>query len=261
MVRAILCDADGTLFPSEEPAFEASTEVTNGLAAAMGLATRFDAHSLRIATTGMNFRSLAVQMRDGRSRWGTPTRHLGDRELEKWIAAEKTAVTEHLRYALRPDPAVQDALSALSERFELAVVSSSALSRLAGCLEATALTGCFAAEHRFSAEDSLPRPISKPDPAIYRHALAQLGLNSEQTIAIEDSVPGAASAVAAGCQTIGNLSFVASAEREDRRRDLEQIGVMALTTSWSETENLLMRRVPPVPTRSSPRASWSGSTG
>ena len=32
-VRYLLCDADGNLFPSEEPAFEASAEVTNAFLA------------------------------------------------------------------------------------------------------------------------------------------------------------------------------------------------------------------------------------
>ena len=36
-VEAVLCDADGNLFPSEEPAFDASAEVTNAFLASLGV--------------------------------------------------------------------------------------------------------------------------------------------------------------------------------------------------------------------------------
>jgi hypothetical protein len=52
-----LRDADGNLFPSEEPAFEASTEVTNALLASYGISIEFDPEELRLATTGKNFRT------------------------------------------------------------------------------------------------------------------------------------------------------------------------------------------------------------
>ena len=36
-VTHLLCDADGNLFPSEEPAFDASVEVTNAFLASLGI--------------------------------------------------------------------------------------------------------------------------------------------------------------------------------------------------------------------------------
>jgi hypothetical protein len=45
-------------------------------------------------------------------------------------------------------------------------VSSSALARLAGCFTATELDRLIPPARRFSAEDSLPTPTSKPDPAV-----------------------------------------------------------------------------------------------
>src|SRR3954454_15107911 len=59
-VEVVLCDADGNLFPSEEPAFVASTEVTNDLMGAYGSDRRFTPEELRLATTGLIFRSTAV---------------------------------------------------------------------------------------------------------------------------------------------------------------------------------------------------------
>jgi beta-phosphoglucomutase-like phosphatase (HAD superfamily) len=97
----------------------------------------------------------------------------------------------------------------------------------------------FPPERRFSAEDSLPRPTSKPDPAIYLHAAQALGISPAEGVAVEDSIAGATSAVAAGCPTIGNLQFVQPGERADRRAALEQVGVDAIVTSWSEVVDLL----------------------
>jgi len=91
----------------------------------------------------------------------------------------------------------------------------------------------------FSAEDSLPVRTSKPDPAVYLHACRELGLAPEQAVAVEDSVPGAQSAVAAGIATIGNLQFVPPDERAQRHEELRDSGVVAVVTSWSEVEQLV----------------------
>jgi hypothetical protein len=57
-------------------------------------------------------------------------------------------------------------LTALGREFLLAAVSSSATARLAACFTATGPDPLIPAVLRFSAEDSLPAPTSKPDPAI-----------------------------------------------------------------------------------------------
>ena len=44
-LTTLLCDADGNLFASEEPAFEASAEVTNRFLAELGDARRFTAEA------------------------------------------------------------------------------------------------------------------------------------------------------------------------------------------------------------------------
>jgi beta-phosphoglucomutase-like phosphatase (HAD superfamily) len=114
------------------------------------------------------------------------------------------------------------------------------LTRLAGCFTATGLDELFPAARRYSAEDSLPTPTSKPDPAVYLHACAELGLAPEQGLAVEDSVPGALSAVRAGCPTVGNLRFVAPAERAERADLLREAGVLAIVSSWTELTELLL---------------------
>jgi len=67
-----------------------------------------------------------------------------------------------------------------------------------------------------------------------------LGTLTEAGLAVEDSVVGVRSAVAAGCPTIGNLLFVAPEEREERAAVLESAGVLAVVSSWQEIADLLL---------------------
>ena len=250
----LLCDADGNLFPSEEPAFEASTAVVNAFLAHHGVGKRFTPTELRLATTGKNFRStiraLAYQFRiplapdiavarGATLRAARYTGTLLEEDVERWVAREKLVVTAALRRALRPDPEIRESLTTLSRRFVLAAVSSSASSRLDACFEATGLSMLFPESRRFSAEDSLPKPLSKPDPAVYSLAGSTLGVTGRQGLAIEDSAIGATAAMAAGYPTIGNVQFVPAAERPERIHALRQVGVVAIISSWSELAEVL----------------------
>ncbi|HYF27029.1 MAG TPA: HAD family hydrolase [Baekduia sp.] len=234
-VEVVLCDADGNLFGSEEPAFDASTEVTNRLLAALGSDRTFTPHVLRRRSMGRTFRATAQDLAAEAGATLEPG------ELERWVAEERAAVIAHLSSVLRPDPAVQGPLRALAGAFDLAVVSSSALERLAACFTATGLDNLLPADVRFSAEDSLPVPTSKPDPAIYTFAGEQLSVTGAAGLAVEDAAAGAQSAVAAGFPTVGNLQFVAPAEREERIEALRDAGVVAIVPSWQHLTELLGR--------------------
>ncbi|MEH1100509.1 HAD family hydrolase [Micromonospora sp. CPCC 205561] len=261
-LRVLLCDADGNLFPSEEPAFVASVEVTNALLREHGVPGTLTAEQLRLGTTGKNFRTTAVDLcvaagvpvdeavAAGRPEAvvargpvldGRPV--LTAAALEHWVAEERTRVSAHLGDVLRPDPQVRDLLEKLAPHLTLAAVSSSAQSRLEACFVATGLAGLIPAELRYSAEDSLPVPTSKPDPAIYLHAGRTLGCAGTEGLAVEDSVPGASSAVAAGFPTVGNVMFVPEAERADRVEALRRAGVFAVVASWRELADLLLPAV------------------
>ena len=159
--------------------------------------------------------------------------------MERWVAEERREVTAYLRATLTPDPAVIGPLMELNRRVVLATVSSSALSRLAGCFEATGLAPLFPENQRFSAEDALPTPTNKPDPAIYTYAGARLGISGDQGLAIEDSLPGAQSAISAGYRTIGNVLFVPPLERPARIEALQDAGVVTVISGWRELANLL----------------------
>ncbi|MGE2730212.1 HAD family hydrolase [Mycolicibacterium vaccae] len=252
-MSVVLLDADGNLFPSEEPAFAASVNVTNRFLEHLGVPTRYTAEELRTATTGKNFRTTAVDLA---AHWGVPIHpdlarrdgwpsRADDRpvltaaDLEYWVGQECDEVTAYLGEVLRPDPDVLLPLHRLHRVYRLAAVSSSALMRLKACFSATGLDDLVPEPVRFSAEDSLPVPTSKPDPAVYRYAVEALGIAAAQAVAIEDSVPGVASAVAAGVPTIGNLVFVPVDERAERRDELAAAGACAVTDSWHDIAALL----------------------
>ena len=231
-VQYLLCDADGNLFPSEEPAFDASAEVTNAFLASVGIDRRYTPEELRQAATGMNFRATAAAL--------AAQAGVADVDVEPWVVEERRAVTAHLGATLRPHEPTLAALTALGQQLELAAVSSSALSRLAACFSATGLDELIPPARRFSAEDSLPTPTSKPDPAVYRHACAALGIEPAQGLAVEDAVAGVRSAVGAGCPAVGNLLFVLPGERAARAEALLAAGALAVVESWQELADLVL---------------------
>ena len=118
-------------------------------------------------------------------------------------------------------------------------MSSSAALRLQACFTAVGLDTLIPPAVRFSAEDSLPVPTSKPDPAVYRLAGQRLGIGGGQGLAVEDSVPGVMSAVAAGFPTVGNLMFVPGSERAVRTLQLREAGVCAVIDSWWQLDGLI----------------------
>jgi beta-phosphoglucomutase-like phosphatase (HAD superfamily) len=239
-VRVLMLDADGSLFPSEAPAFEASADVTNRFLASLGITQTYTAEHLLATTTGKNFRTTAVELAAGHGVIMSDQGPLTPGVLDDWVAEEKKVVSEHLGRVLRPDPAVLEPLHRLAGHYLLAAVSSSALSRLQECFRATGLAELIPADRRFSAEDSLPVPTSKPHPAVYLHAAQQLGVPAWQALAVEDSVPGARSAVAAGIRTVGNLTFVPPHERDARRWALVDAGVVSTVTAWDALTAMLI---------------------
>lgn len=263
-ITTLLCDADDNLFGSERPAFDASTKVTNRFLARFGVTAPLSCEELRKRAVGKNFRNtaldLAVQCEvplDEALVQGRPAavvasaadlasgNALSADELEQWVTEERERVTAHLALTLTPDPEVLEPLRDLAARYALAAVSSSATKRLRACFAATGLDSLIPEAVTFSAEDSLPVPTSKPDPAVYLHCGQVLGVAPEQGLAIEDSVAGVTSAVAAGYATIGNLMFVLPDEWDCRREELIDAGAVAITDSWRALADVLLLTITP----------------
>jgi beta-phosphoglucomutase-like phosphatase (HAD superfamily) len=232
--QVLLCDADGTLFPSEEPAFDASVGVTNRFLERLGSTKRYDADELRQEAMGRNFRQIAVDLAD---QHGVA---VAEEELDSWVRQELESVIQHLGEVLTPDPSVREPLAELAAVLTVAVVSSSATPRLRVCLDRTGLAELVDPRLVVSAADSLPVPTSKPDPAVYVAALELLQVEPADALAVEDAVAGVASAVAAGIPTIGILQFVLPEERPERTAALTAAGATAVVSSWSDLRRMLL---------------------
>jgi HAD superfamily hydrolase (TIGR01509 family) len=228
----VLCDADGCLFPSEEPAYEASAEVTARFLDGLGVAQDYPADRLRREFTGMNFRATAAELA---RRHGV---EVSAEVLDHWVRLERDVVTRHLASVLRPDPEVVEPLTRLSGAVHLAVVSSSAGPRIDTCLLATGLAPLFATADRFSAE-SLRPPVGKPHPGVYLDALRRLQVAAEDAVAVEDSAVGVRAAAAARIPVVGLLRFVPAAEVEDRRCALLGAGATYVVDTWEAVVDLV----------------------
>jgi beta-phosphoglucomutase-like phosphatase (HAD superfamily) len=101
-------------------------------------------------------------------------------------------------------PGIVSRLEALAESGrQCGLVTSSEFERVNLCLNTTDIARFFPEERKFSANDTLPSPLHKPDPTIYNFALKALGLTADEAIAVEDSKSGVAAGVAAGIPVIG----------------------------------------------------------
>lgn len=96
--------------------------------------------------------------------------------------------------------------------WKLAVASTSTLESVRAVLD-TVVGPAFAREFSIYTGDVVAR--KKPAPDIYEHALAQLGIDAEHAVVIEDSHIGLNAAVAAKLRTIVTLS--AFTQDEDMR--------------------------------------------
>lgn len=86
----------------------------------------------------------------------------------------------------------------------------------------------------FSAATSLPKPTSKPDPAIYIHAMKTLGVTPSECVAVEDSKSGATAAFRANIKTIGYTGAYEPHEEERMTQVLKDAGCVVMMKHWSE---------------------------
>ncbi len=122
--------------------------------------------------------------------------------LERMVAEQTADVP--VDYAALLNPGVPETLDALRARgYRVALASSSKHDNIAQVLGACGLTGRF--ELIVSGEDFTE---SKPNPEIYLHTVAALGLPAEACAAVEDSDVGITAARRAGLTVI--------AKREER---------------------------------------------
>lgn len=83
--------------------------------------------------------------------------------------------------------------------------------------------------------------VQKPKPDVYLRAMAQVDANVKHSYAVEDSVTGTASAVAAGLTTFG---FVGFADNQNETRDkLFKAGCIAVFNDWQIFPECLQKTI------------------
>lgn len=164
-------------------------------------------------------------------------------DLEKYVRAEEDAVIAKLKASLRPCPGVDAQLEQLaaSNKYLLSVVSSSALRRVRASIEKVGQDKYFQGDVVFSAATSLPKPTSKPDPAVYLWALEKLGKKAEETVAIEDSKSGTLSGTRAGLKVIGYVGPYPEDKKEEMRKVLSDAGAVIIMDHWDEFPEALAK--------------------
>ncbi|KAK4103928.1 HAD-like protein [Parathielavia hyrcaniae] len=237
-INTLLLDCDNTLVLSEELAFEGCADLINEIAAAkkVPLAQPFTGEQLIIEFVGQNFRGMMTSLQQ---RFGFD---MTDAELDDYVRREEDVVIAKLKTKLVSCPGVDDVLARLaaSGKYKLAVVSSSALRRVQASVDKVGQAKYFGPDV-YSAASSLPKPTSKPDPAIYLHAMDKLGKKADECVAVEDSKSGTLSATRAGIKVIGYVGPYKEAEREKMVQVLKDAGAVIIMDHWSQFDKCLAK--------------------
>jgi len=229
-ITTLLFDCDNTLVLSESLAFEACADLANEILASHNIPERYTGPQLLSEFVGQNFRGMMVSLK-AKYKYDMP-----DAELEKYVSREEDRVIAKLRAALQPCEGVEPILSKLHAegKYTLSVVSSSALRRVQASIEKVGQDKYFDPKSVFSAATSLETPTSKPDPAVYLHAMKVLGKEPGECVAVEDSRSGATAAVRAGITTVGYVGSYELEERGKMRKVLQDAGSVVVMEHWGE---------------------------
>ncbi|MFG1648718.1 HAD family hydrolase [Micromonospora sp. NPDC049275] len=215
MVDAVVFDLDGVIVDSE-PVWE---EVRRAYVATHGGAWQPDTQRrLMGMSTGEWARYLSGE--------------LGVRRSAEQVADE--VVREMARRYKEHVPLIDGAdevVRRLAERWPLGLASSSPTRLIAAALEATGLTGAFAAT--LSTEET---ERGKPAPDVYLTVASRLGVDATRCVAVEDSSNGVRSAAAAGMRVVAvpHLSYPLD-------RDAAGLAAVTLTSIGELTPELVER--------------------
>lgn len=238
-IKQILFDCDNTLVLSETLAFEACAELANEILAKHDISERYTGPQLLKEFVGQNFRGMVVGLQ---KRFGFT---LPEDELQTYTQRELGEVIKKLEAKAEPCEGVLTELEKLkkSGKYGLAVVSSSALSRVVASIEKTKMDHYFPKDHVFSAATSLPKPTSKPDPAVYLHACKVIGVDPGECVAVEDSKSGATAAKNAKIPLIGYVGpyLDEGKEHQDKIAKMlkEECGAIVVMYNWSEFDDCM----------------------
>jgi len=235
-ITTLLLDCDNTLVLSESLAFEACAELANEILASRDISDRYTGPQLLSEFVGQNFRGMMVSLK------AKYKYEMGDDELEKYVSSEEDKVIAKLKSDLKPCVNVDDVLEKLAKenKYKLAVVSSSALRRVKASVVKVGQDKYFGDEI-YSAASSLPKPTSKPDPAIYLYAMDKLGVKAEECVAVEDSKSGATAAFRAKIKTIGYVGSYDKHEEDKMMNVLKEAGCVVIMKDWKEFDVVMTK--------------------
>ncbi|EEH16678.2 hypothetical protein PABG_06765 [Paracoccidioides brasiliensis Pb03] len=232
-ITTLLFDCDNTLVLSEELAFEACADIANEILEKQGLSARYTGSQLIVDFVGQNFRGMMGALQ---SKYNFK---LPQDELEGYVKEEENRVIAKLEAKARACEGATEELAKLaaSKKYELAVVSSSALRRVRASIKKVDQERFFNHDHVFSAATSLPTPTTKPDPAIYLHALKVLDKAPGECIAVEDSKSGTLSAIRSEIPVIAYVGcYEGKQKQEEMGKTLVDLGAKVVMKHWSEFE-------------------------
>jgi HAD superfamily hydrolase (TIGR01509 family) len=215
-------------------AFEACADLANEILEEYNIPDRYTGDMLIKDFVGQNFRGMMASLQ---TKYGF---EIEQSKLEGYVKKEEDKVIAKLEAKAKPCVGASEELEKLyaSKKYGLAVVSSSALRRVRASIEKVDQAKYFDHDKVFSAATSLEKPTSKPDPAIYLHALEKVGKTAAETIAVEDSKSGALSAIRA---SIPVIAYVGSYNGEETQKEmaekLTELGAKCVMYHWSEFED------------------------
>jgi HAD superfamily hydrolase (TIGR01509 family) len=181
MTDAVMFDCDGVLVDSETLIAELLVEMANERGGSLTLAEGLEMFH------GVQLTACAERI----------SVHLGRAVTREIVAEYPRRSAEVFRRRLTAVDGVEELLESLT--VPVCVVTNSARRKALANLEITRLAKYFVG-HVYSAADV---PRFKPEPDVYLHASAGLGVEPSRCVAIEDSAVGVRSAANAGMAVIG----------------------------------------------------------
>ena len=201
-----------------------------------GLNQEYTGESLIVNFVGQNFRGMMTTLQKQFNF------KLEQEELDTYVQTEVDRVITKLEAKAEPCDGSMEVLAKLHDekKYKLAVVSSSALRRVLVSIAKTGQDKYFPTGEVYSAATSLPKPTSKPDPAIYLHVLEKYGAKPEECVAVEDSISGATAAIRAKIPLIGYVgAYHTDAEKREISGRLAELGCKNVMSHWDEFEKCL----------------------
>ena len=229
-------DCDNALVLSEELAFEACADLANEILETHNIPDRYTGEQLIKDFVGQNFRGMMISLQ------AKYKFEMEKDELEMYVKKEEDKVIAKLEAKAVPCVGANEQLDKLfaEKKYHMAVVSSSALRRVVASIKKVDQDKYFDPELVFSAATSLPKPTSKPDPAIYLHAMDVCRKKPEECVTVEDSKSGALSAIRAGIAVIGYVGSYNGADKQvEMAKALADLGAKVIMKDWSEFQQCL----------------------